>query len=108
LLKFLHDKKLSEAESLSSVVSADPIQPTVFDVVGSLSISEGEQLFDMLRWETKIADFQSLMTYRGQGTGTIKDECFAGTFIAEYESHFPALPSLCLTMSGTDYLRATP
>jgi hypothetical protein len=100
MLRFMQDKKLLDIEyvSLSPMVSSDPAQPTVFDAVGSVTVSEGEQVFDIRRWQSMAAGVETSMTYRGQGTGTIKDGCFAGTFRAEYETIFPVVPGLCITM----------
>lgn len=102
MLRFAQDKKLMDAEfvSLDPVVSADPERPTVFDVVGSVTVKEGETLFDYLRWNTVVTTIATTMTYRGQGVGIIKDGLFAGTFLVEYENSFPALPGLCITMTG--------
>lgn len=102
LLKFAQDKNLLDAEfiALDPVVSADPERPTVFDVVGSVRVKEGETLFDLLRWNTVVTQIATTMTYRGQGAGIIKDGQFVGTFIAEYESPFPTLPGLVIRMCG--------
>jgi hypothetical protein len=102
VLQFAQDKKLLEIEyvSLDPVVSSDPERPTVFDVVATVRVKEGEVLFDLLRWDTAVANIAAAMTMRGQGAGTIKDGRFAGTFLAEYESTFPTMPGLVLTMAA--------
>ena len=102
LLKFAQDKKLLDVEyvSLSSSISSDPSDPTTFDVVGHVSVVKGETLFDMLRWDTHVAGIGVAMTYRGQASGIIEGECFHGTFQAEYDSNFPALPGFSIGMFG--------
>jgi hypothetical protein len=102
LLRFAQDKKLLDVEhvSLDPVVSADPDRPTVFDVVGSVRIKEGELLFDQFRWNTRVAEIESEMTYRGQAVGIIKGARFTGTFLAEYESTFASEPGLRIMMTG--------
>ena len=94
VLQFAQDKKLMDAEyvSLDEVISNDPANPTVFDVVGQVIISKGEVLFDILRWDTRIVGIATSMTYRGQAVGQIKGNILFGSFQAEYESSFPSLP----------------
>jgi hypothetical protein len=94
ILQFARDKELMEAEyvALNEVVSSDPACPTVFDVVGSVHVSEGDVIFDILRWDSHVAGLSTSMTYRGQASGCIKDNSFGGSFQAEYESSFPSLP----------------
>ncbi len=102
LLKFAQDKKLLDVEylSLGSTISSDQANPTIFDVVGGMSVVRGERLFDILRWDTKIADIGMSMNYRGQASGTIQQNRFRGNFQAEYESSFPAVPGLNVGMFG--------
>jgi hypothetical protein len=102
LLKFAYDKKLLDVEyfSLNSSISSDPNYPTIFDVVGQVSIVRGEALFDILRWDSKVAGIEVAMTYRGQASGVIENSNFCGTFQAEYESTFPAIPGLSIAMFG--------
>ena len=94
ILQFARDKKLMEVEyvALDEMVSGDPDNPTVFDVVGTINVSEGEALFDVLRWDTQIVGIAASVTYRGQASGHMKDNAFSGSFQAEYESTFPSLP----------------
>ena len=100
LLKFAQDKQLTNVEyvSLSTTISNDAAHPTVFDVVGNVSIVAGERLFSLARWDTKIADIAASMNYRGQAVGHITDRHFAGQVEAEYESTFPAVPNLRINM----------
>jgi hypothetical protein len=100
MLQFVRDKKLMDAEyvALDEIVSSDPANPTAFDVTGSVQVSEGEVLFDILRWESQIAGLPASMTYRGQATGHMKDNAFLGSFQAEYEATCPFLLELRLNM----------
>ena len=93
MLQFAQDKRLLDVEyiSLGETVSDNPEKPTVFDVVGKFHVSEGETLFDIVRWDTVTAGIATSMTYRGQATGHIRDNRFAGHFQSEYESTFPTL-----------------
>ncbi|HMI95122.1 MAG TPA: hypothetical protein VK479_01330 [Micropepsaceae bacterium] len=102
LLKFAQDKKLMDAEyvSLTSVISSDVKRPTVFDVVGDVSVVKGETLFDILRWDTIVAGIAMAMSYRGQALGHIENGIFGGEFQVEYEAIFPALPGFSLGMFG--------
>jgi hypothetical protein len=101
MLKFIQEKKLmTEFVSLDPSVSADPERPTVFDVVEAVTIKEGEMLFDHHRWNMVVATIETKMTYKGQGVGIIEDALFAGTFLVEFDSTFPTLPGLCVTMTG--------
>jgi hypothetical protein len=101
MLRFVQDKKvMAEFVSLDPVVSADAERPTVFDVVGAVTVKEGETVFDQHRWTTVVTTIETTMTYRGQGVGIIKDRMFMGSFLTEYESTFPAMPGARLTMTG--------
>lgn len=85
LLKFALDKNLMDAEyvSLDEVVSSDAENPTLFDVTGGLTVSEGESLFDIVRWTSQTAEMAMSVTYSGQALGTIHDSIFSGEFISE-------------------------
>jgi hypothetical protein len=103
LLEFVQHKKLMESEyvSLHPVISNDPGNPTPFDVVGEITVSEGERIYDILRWNTQVAGIETSMTYRGQAMGYIREAAFLGSFQAEYESSFPSLPiDLRVSMYG--------
>ncbi len=112
MLQFVKDKQLQDAEyiSLDRQVSVDEQKPTIFDVVGHVAVNREETLFDILHWTSKVAGMDMSMTYRGQAAGYIKDNTFLGTFQAEYESSFPAVPGLCITMFmlGDFEVRLTP
>ena len=109
LLHFARDKNLLNAEfiSLSEKISSDPENPTVFDVISNVSVSEGEMLFDIVRWDTQIAGIALSMTYRGQATGYIKDKIFCGLFQAEYESTVPSMPEFFMNMYGLGTFEVT-
>ncbi len=100
LSQFAQEKKLFDAEyvSLSQTISSDSSNPTIFDIVGSVSVSEGETLFDIVRWDTQMAGLETNMNYRGQALGYLDGQVFSGRFQAEYESNFPLVPDLRLVM----------
>jgi hypothetical protein len=94
MLKFTQEKGLMEWDyiSLSNTISRSSNEPTLFDVVGNLTISKGDPVYNMVQWDTKIAEIATSMTYRGQATGHIEGATFCGTFQGEYEATFPTLP----------------
>jgi hypothetical protein len=100
---FAQNKQLMEMEyvSLSPTISSRGDAPTVFDVIGSVHIAEGETLFDMLRWDTTEADMAMSMSYRGQAIGHIENGTFRGDIQVEYDCSFPVDPSLSIGMYGT-------
>jgi len=100
MLKFAQEKNLMDIEyvSLDETISSDPASPTVFDVFGSVSVSEGETLFDIVRWDTQSAGIAMSMNYRGQAMGYLKERIFSGRFQAEYEQNFPAAPMIRMNM----------
>ena len=103
LLKFARDKHLMEVEyvSLNAAISSDPENPTVFDVVGGVSISEGETLFDIVRWDTQLAGSAMSMNYRGQAIGHLTKPAFSGQFQAEYEANSLVVPMIGLKFYAT-------
>lgn len=96
LIEFAINKKLMDAAylALSDQISTDPESPTVFDVVGSLEVKEGEPLFNMMQWETEQAGAAIEMRYAGKATGYISDFVFQGVFTAQYYCDVPAMPLL--------------
>jgi len=102
LAAFAERKRLQEMEyiSLSSVISNNPEEPTNFDAIGNVSIVEGEQLFDIVRWRTTQADMPSDMSIRGQAIGYMNASVFNGEYQTEYEITYPAMPSVMLKMYG--------
>jgi hypothetical protein len=63
-------------------------------------VERGETLFDIVRWDTKMAGLDAAMVFRGQAAGHILDGVFSGEFQAEYEATFPAVPSLLFNIYG--------
>ena len=100
--RLAQDKGLMNVEyvSLSSQISSDPHNPTVFDVGARVDVSPGETLFDIRRWETQVAGVATVMTYRGQAVGYINEGAFVGVFRADYEMTFPAIPMLVVNMAA--------
>lgn len=101
LRKFAKDK-IGEMEyvSLSPTISVDPGKPTVFHVVGKVNIETGDSLFDIVSWDSKIANLDGLMTYAGQATGFLKDGIFQGVAEARYEMRFLQVPGLQIIQTG--------
>lgn len=98
--QFILDKGLLEVEyvSLDNEISQDPANPTVFDVIGNVSVVEGEELYDLRQWQTVTAGISTFMTYRGQAFGYIQGNAFIGYYQAEYETTYPAAPGLKIDM----------
>jgi hypothetical protein len=91
----------AEYVSLHPKISGDPGNPTPFDVIGQISILEGERIYDLLHWKTHIAGIETSTVYRGQAIGYFRETIFLGCFQAEYESSFPTLPmDVRLSMYG--------
>lgn len=100
LQKFAIDKHLLDVEyvALDPRISENREKPTVFDVVGAISIQRGEQIFDLTRWRTETAGSDVQMQYQGQATGYIANYLFQGTYSATYLCTYPHLPSFELQM----------
>lgn len=100
LVKFAIDKKLMDLDylALSDRISIDPEQPTVFDVVCSVEVNEGEPIFDMMQWNTQTAGVSINMRYAGTAAGYIADQIFQGSFKGKYYCDIPAMPFLELQM----------
>ena len=56
-------------------------------------------------WDTESAGVAIKMRYFGRATGFIADFVFQGTFTANYDCDFPALPSLWLDMETVGTFR---
>lgn len=96
MMQFALDKRLLEVEyvALSQSLSADPENPTVFDVVGDVMIEAGERVFDISRFQSELAGAATNMTYKGQAVGFVEDFVFAGAFRADYLCTYPAAPGI--------------
>jgi hypothetical protein len=103
LRRFAEQKQFADMKyiCLSSVLSEDPLKPSVFHVAGNIDVNIGDSLFDIARWTAKIADVDAAMTYCGQATGFLKSGVFQGFVEARYEMSFPALPNVLVAMYGT-------
>jgi hypothetical protein len=103
LKRFAEQKQIADMKyiCLSSVLSEDPLKPTVFHVAGNVNVNIGDSLFDVARWTVKIADVDAAMAYCGQATGFLKSGVFQGFVEARYEMSFPALPTVLVAMYGT-------
>lgn len=100
LLQFVLDKRLFDAiyVSLEIDVSDDENSPTMFDVVGGVTVESNEEVFDMLSWDKVHAGVKSHITYRGQALGHIKNETFLGKFMAEFDATYPILPGVAMNI----------
>lgn len=102
ILRFELEKGLRNVEhvSLDPVVSSDPACPTLFDVVGSVEVREGEAVFDLARWQSSLIGIDMRLGFRGQALGTMRDGMFAGEFQAEFEIRYPAAPGVGVWLFG--------
>lgn len=112
LLRFALDKNLLNVEyvALSDRISPDPNAPTIFDVVGTISISAGERIYDVFQWRSQTAGVASHMIYQGQATGYINGGTFQGRYIATYLCTYPLIPALELqiNLAGTFVVELDP
>jgi hypothetical protein len=102
LLEFALAKKIMERQyvALDEEISTDVERPTIFDAVDQITIAKGDVLFDIVRWQTKVAGTESSMTLRAQAAGFIKGNAFIGSFQSEFDSIFPSVPGLRLKLVG--------
>lgn len=102
LVQFAIDKRLFETEyvCLDGSMSRNASKPAHFDVVGELSVKRGEQLFDIMTWQTQMAHNDADMMYQGQAVGVLEDKKFLGVFQAHIQAAFPAAPGFMLVMFG--------
>src|SRR3569833_2080389 len=104
LLSFTQDKRKKKVEylALAKQISADIEHPTVFDVVGEVSVSVGDVMFDIMRWQSEAAGVAMNMTHQAQATGFIENSTFQGVYDARYECSFPAASwlEMRMTISG--------
>jgi hypothetical protein len=106
LRRFAEIKQLANIEyvCLTSTLSEDSIEPSIFHVIGQFNIEEGDRLFDMATWTTSIAGIDAIMAYGGQATGYLDSGTFQGIVEARYEVVFPAMPAVRIVLSGAGQL----
>jgi hypothetical protein len=100
LHRFALDKHLLELEyvALAQRISENPESPTVFDVVGAMSIQRGEQMYDLMQWRAITSEIDMQMQFQGQALGYIANRVFQGTVHGTYRCTFPMLPDLQIQM----------
>lgn len=99
---FIDQHRLMDMEyiCLSEVISSDAECPSTFDVVGDFEVSEGDELFDIIQWETQVAGLPTHMSLRGQAIGHLDEYIFHGLFQAEYRMTFPNFPGMEINAYG--------
>jgi hypothetical protein len=109
LKEFAEKNQMAEMEyvCLSSMISEDPLKPSIFHIVGQITVQAGEGIFDTATWSTKIADLDMIMAYSGQAIGFLEAESFRGIVEAKYLLSYPRLPELQIIQLGTGTLEMT-
>jgi hypothetical protein len=94
VLRLINDKQLMGFQyvCLNDKISDSNNQPTFFDVVGSIELSAGETVFDVMKWENQLVGIDTFVNYRCQAIGHIEEAKFKGKFQAEYECRFSSMP----------------
>lgn len=107
LKKFAETKQFLNMEyvCLTPTLSEDPLEPSIFHVVGDYKVDGGDNLFDVVTWKSQVAGLEAVITYSGQATGYLTSEIFEGIVEARYETTFPAIPGLRIVMFGSGGLR---
>jgi hypothetical protein len=100
MMKFALSQRLTDLEyvALDTKISSDIDQPTVFDVVGQVSIKEGDTLFDLVSWTTQSAGVSMKMIFLAQAVGFISNMEFCGVSAARYLCTFPDVLDLTIEM----------
>jgi hypothetical protein len=100
MTQFMYAKRLHEIEyiALGDRISEAREAPTVFDVTNSVTIEEGEKLFDPYKWTTNNVQATSDMRQRGQVVGFIDGTIFRGAYSGRFECTFPANAALKLDL----------
>jgi len=108
-LKKFAEQKFPDMEyvCLASTLSEDPINPTIFHVIGSFDVQQGDSLFDVATWKTNVAGIDASLTYGGQATGFLKSGIFRSVVEAKQEMTFPTMPHVRIVLSGTGELNIT-
>lgn len=98
LLDFARSKGLMEVEYVglgpAAPLAAD--QDAIFEVVGGITVHEGESLFDLRSWTSVVVGTPMNMNFRGQVVGRLAGSKFKGQFEVEYEMRMPAMPDLII------------
>lgn len=94
LQKFAFEKNLMKYKyvCLDEAISTDENNPTTFDFCSEMSIEEGDELFDIVAWETRVNELAQVMTISGQATGYLKDEVFCGLYESLHIMKSPLMP----------------
>ncbi|MDE2166227.1 MAG: hypothetical protein KGJ66_07805 [Alphaproteobacteria bacterium] len=69
---------------LDETISTDAAKPSVFEILGSYELREGQVYYDLLQWKSRVLGFDSDTVIQGQATGYLADDKFCG--IANFHS----------------------
>ncbi|MGX1163801.1 hypothetical protein AB7M16_000067 [Bradyrhizobium sp. USDA 372] len=107
LKQFAETKQFLNMEyvCLTSTLSENPLEPSIFHVIGDLEVAEGDHLFDLATWSTQVAGLDAVIAYSGQATGYLASGVFEGIVEAKYETTFPAMPAVRIITFGSGRLR---
>lgn len=99
VMKFAIDKRMVDAEyiCLDDTISLDENNPSAFDVVGSLKIEEGEEIYNVLKWQSQSAGTTMQMVYTGLATGYLEGDAFKGRFLSNIDISLPIFPGLIIS-----------
>lgn len=89
-----------EFVSSSSTVSTDKYNQMSFDIMGSMRIDKGDAIYDVTRWTTTQAMFQTNSTTRGTARGYLESGVFKGEFQTEIVIEFPIWQNAAITIFG--------
>lgn len=92
---------------LNETVSANPLQPSIFEILASYEMRGGQVFYDLLQWKSKTMGFDANFTWQGQAIGYFNGSDFVGH--ADFRAYVSskALPFLIVLHFLTEFSFAT-
>ena len=69
---------------LGDMISTNPEKPSVFEILSSFEIREGQVLYDLFEWKSQVSGFDASTVWQGQATGYLDGNDFVG--MADFRS----------------------
>ncbi|MFZ1988832.1 MAG: hypothetical protein WAW96_03575 [Alphaproteobacteria bacterium] len=88
---------------LDTSISIDPQKPSVFEILGSYKLREGQASYDLLQWKTQQLGRDVSVVIQGQATGFLSGSDFSGLADYRHISHVSGIPGPIVVRFLTEF-----
>ena len=77
---------------LDETISTNEKASSVFDILASFQLQQGQVIYDLLKWKAQTLGFDATFTMQGQATGYLRDNELRGTTSFRTIASVPGIP----------------